>query len=789
MLKEWAIGIGSSGGWSPSNSDISLRYTSRSGSDLLETGSGSNRDAKIMTYISKFDGTNYLKKASAGIIANLTDWTLSFKIRVTNFAAERAIYSEIGGTAYHLIYFTDANTLRIMRVGDGVGLKLIEYSFAFQINTTYYITIRQTTSTTIDCWINGSKQATKTLVTVGASTITNIYFGTYDQSNFNLTGNLIKADVFNTALSDTDAVKFHSNVDFTTGLILRLYPTGLTSTELDVAGSNGVLTWGGTHPYINDLSIEGSLDYLDNGYSVYWKQGSSNIVVPYTVTSALATVLLGLGYLPLRKHLGSTTELNMAPCIIDFDYTDSTNASLASFDRSNTTIHNSIARFGSDYDSGNPYRWRIEDIADFDFYDGWKNATYKLNYARVSNIYDLKYLPVSLKEIIVFNTQPTVSKAKLNQYFNFGIDNASLVQWNSILAIPTSGTAISAPTTPGLFTLHAYINDQRIFQSKGYIKKVALNIKTLTNITSVKLYAWYRIANGGTYNQIMAMEVLPLLAVGDNEITLPIPILVEEGDYLGFNYVASSATDIVYGYNAANGLFSSTLEPAKSSYEWSSQTQSAYCPLVHTKGIKPKIIGIGDSIMESAVITSSLIREQTFLRYSSWLAKMAALDSRITYQNKGYSGDYISTLISDRFARDVVAMHPDIAIINGGINDVAPGMRTKAQFLSAWTTILDLCVANDIVPVAWLMLPNESLLTAAMRDYDDWNTSLSTLVATYPRAILLDMNPTLSVFRVGGDAGNLWDWNPTYRRDGLHPNAVGDTKIAELNYLAIQHLL
>jgi lysophospholipase L1-like esterase len=772
--------------------DILLWYKNRDDYTLTEIKQGLN--ASILPSTAEFGGSNYLSKTASGIISNLANFTISFKFIAKNtISGRRTFYSEDGGTPLFIFEILNATQFRILKVGDAVGIKTVTLTpgGAITLNATHYLTFRFTNTTTLDWWYDGVKKTQTSLDDTGTTTTTINSLGKY--SSLLWEGNLIKTDIFNASLADADIEKFHNNIDFIDNLIARYVPLGVSEYEPDILGTNGFMEWNGDAE--RGISVSGELYYLDNGYSIYWKQGENNILIPYSPNATLISELSTLGFELIRKYSGDLNDVNMAPCSIDFDPTDSANALLDIFDRSNATIYNDLARI-NDYDSGETYIHRIEDISDIDIYNGWKNTGYKKNYSKVNKVYDLKYIPTLLKEIVVYGDDKSDNLGYLNTYFNFGIDNSEIVQWNSITDIPETGQVISAPTTPGVFTLH-WADDQRVYQNKGYVKKIQLYVKTLTNITSFKLYGWNYTSATGKYDKMYEIEILSLLSVGLNNIELPIPVLIGEGDFIGFNYIASSATDVVYavepldtlGASYPHKLYSKLSAPLDEQQNWTAESETDYIPITYTQGISPKIITIGDSIMESAFETTSLLRVGTFSRYVSWIAKMAALDYNITYQAKGVSGEYISSGISTRFTRDVVNINPQIAIINGGINDLTSTTVSKAQFLAGWTSVLDECESSGIIPVVWLMLPNEALDTAAMRDWEEWNDDLTTLVATYDDVILIDMNPDLSQFRTGGDPGNLWDWKPEYRRDGLHPNAAGDTKIAELVYESINHLI
>jgi hypothetical protein len=132
-------------------------------------------------------------------------------------------------------------------------------------------------------------------------------------------------------------------------------------------------------------------------------------------------------------------------------------------------------------------------------------------------------------------------------------------------------------------------------------------------------------------------------------------------------------------------------------------------------------------------------------------------------------------------------LQPSMILINGGINDVAAGTVTQAQFLANWKTMLDYAVAKDAIPIVLLMGPWTGGTTAQMRTRDAWNTALTSMAGTYTQAVVVDANTVLSQFRAGGDAGNLWDpIAGMLGSDGLHPTATGYTAFANAIIAALE---
>lgn len=160
------------------------------------------------------------------------------------------------------------------------------------------------------------------------------------------------------------------------------------------------IPWVGTPAYVYDAS--GSTFLLDNGYSVFKKTGELDEYVPNTslnvpqTDAAVADVLAT--YTRYVDRDGSATKHNLAPSVIDFDYTDATPVAVKYLDRSNATYYGDAARTGHDYDATNVYRWKSEDIADPTYYYNWLNADYKSKV--ISRITQEDLIILTLDEIL-----------------------------------------------------------------------------------------------------------------------------------------------------------------------------------------------------------------------------------------------------------------------------------------------------------------------------------------------------------------------------------------------------
>lgn len=160
-----------------------------------------------------------------------------------------------------------------------------------------------------------------------------------------------------------------------------------TSGYIDYVDYNGTHRWlvTGTGRYVYDLigdlhmtwNLSPSIAYhtgassvlLTEGYSRWRAAGLQDEIVPYYNGSPIDVSSFLTGYTKVRDHEGSASRHNLAPSLIDLPH--------ATYDRSNTLIHNAQARSGYDYDVSHPNRWRPEDLVDPRVYYEWRNVGYR----------------------------------------------------------------------------------------------------------------------------------------------------------------------------------------------------------------------------------------------------------------------------------------------------------------------------------------------------------------------------------------------------------------------------
>ena len=282
------------------------------------------------------------------------------------------------------------------------------------------------------------------------------------------------------------------------------------------------------------------------------------------------------------------------------------------------------------------------------------------------------------------------------------------------------------------------------------------------------------------------------LEIGDRSIFLATPLAVREGDFYSY-YTKKANTGVVgvfYCEGVADSMYYHYAGVPPDSYNWNAfASPLPYATISHFYMQAPLIVAIGDSITQGATLNYSMIwpgDTGAFDFNVSWEGKLYNLDNKCIYQNMGHGGD-TTTQISARFDSDVIALKPRIVTIEGGVNDIDGGVITKATYLANITSMLNKCVTANIVPIVFEIMPWTNGTTVQMQKRDDWNTSLRTLVASYPTAKIINWDTLLGKFRAGGDAGNLWDIQTAYDLGGVHYNEAGNAVIAAEIYKVLTH--
>ncbi len=304
------------------------------------------------------------------------------------------------------------------------------------------------------------------------------------------------------------------------------------------------------------------------------------------------------------------------------------------------------------------------------------------------------------------------------------------------------------------------------------------------NLTEFRIRIWRK--NGGTYDMVGESEdLLPTMVPGSiSTHVLASPIVgVQEGDYIGYKMIGT-------GNSSMYAVVGGTSNGTTSKYETGADVGASYnfdaapgslsnvaLPIeIYMQA--PQASFIGDSIIAGHPGHYSFLEGTLTTNIDSTIEKQFSNLTGYTYQNMGI-GSQTTNLTSARFVTDVIDKKPRLAILEGGVNDIAGGTITKAQFIANNTAMLNNMQVAGTTALMVKILPWTGGSDAQLAMRDDWNTDLETLVDTYPNAFIVDAGPYIGQFNANGPVGNTWDIQPAYDVGGVHFNQAGHAKIAE----------
>lgn len=319
------------------------------------------------------------------------------------------------------------------------------------------------------------------------------------------------------------------------------------------------------------------------------------------------------------------------------------------------------------------------------------------------------------------------------------------------------------------------------FRQSGMIESAQFRVGGITNTTAVHLTIWRKF--GGKYCCVgKTADILDQLTASTTCTVYFKPIAVEEGDYYGYEITTTGSGYQLVARTGQTGV-TTYKSDATAGYEyedpsaWADTYAGVVVPILFY-GRAPQILCIGDSLAGGGNQHGSYCQTMRTTENpdAAYIAKVGQ-KLHCAYQNMGV-GSENSTATAARFTADAVSLCPRIAIVTVGINDHNAGI-TQAVYLSNMTTMLDACQANGIIPVICLIAPSTALSDARMTERDAWSAALIALAATYPTAVVVDLDPYLGKYRATGPAGNLWDIQTAFDDDGVHFTAIGYSRYAD----------
>lgn len=166
----------------------------------------------------------------------------------------------------------------------------------------------------------------------------------------------------------------------------------------------------------------------------------------------------------------------------------------------------------------------------------------------------------------------------------------------------------------------------------------------------------------------------------------------------------------------------------------------------------PDIVFMGNSITEG------------------WAKEDPSFFTDHNFVGRGISGQTTYQMLV-RFREDVVNLHPEYVLINGGTNDVAENnhVYNEERTMGNIISMCELAEANGIKPILSSVLPAAQFhWRKSVTDVPEKIQSLNAKIKRYADSKgykYVDYYPALST-----DRGAL---NPSYTRDGVHPTLKG----------------
>lgn len=361
-----------------------------------------------------------------------------------------------------------------------------------------------------------------------------------------------------------------------------------------------------------------------------------------------------------------------------------------------------------------------------------------------------------------------------------------------VVAGPYDTAVSGSPANWGNNLAHTSIDILNIghkyrIRQNGTISAARLYTVNKTALTGFYITV-YRLS-GSTYTLVGQSEnLVSQLVAGDfATVTFASPITgVQEGDYYGMRVESPSGSAFNFfartGQTGVSAAYISDQAQSPTSSTWTGGTYSTASGAVMPIELymqAPQVAFIGDSIISGHNSHLSFLHTTETTNIASTIEKQFSNLTSYNYQNMGI-GAQTTSQIEARFTADVINLHPRIAVIEGGVNDLAQSVA-KNTFITKWTSMLDAAQASNSITTILVMkiLPWSNGTNVQMQTRDDWNSSLATLAAGYSKAVVVDASSYVGQFRAGGDPGNLWDIQTAYNSDGVHFTSSGYGQIAQ----------
>lgn len=184
-------------------------------------------------------------------------------------------------------------------------------------------------------------------------------------------------------------------------------------------------------------------------------------------------------------------------------------------------------------------------------------------------------------------------------------------------------------------------------------------------------------------------------------------------------------------------------------------------------GWQPKAVFMGNSITEG------------------WIKQHPEFFSNNNFIGRGISGQTSYQMLL-RFRDDVINLHPEIAVINAGTNDVAENnhIYNEDRTLGNIISMAELANANGIKVVLTSVLPAERFgWRKEIEGANDKIKSLNNRIKAYAEANNYPYVDYYAMMNIDDKA-----LNPEYTRDGVHPTSPGYDVMESIILPVIQNI-
>jgi len=409
-------------------------------------------DAKILPAVFTGNASGHYRNTTQNMLSS-DDWVMYFEFENNNSGAGRYALMAQAWQCYFRMGVTDNNWYFSMT--DGVNNRNITISVA----TLPYANRKYSFKITHDK--DGSTTIYESDVQVGTASGT---FGNVPNGTNHWGARDGAADLIPSTISLISG-RIYSDLAETTLVGSYVFTGG--SILFDISGNGKNFTGNSIIDANGGFSANGSSYLLDSGHALWQKSGSVDVYIP----SGGQTTLPATGYTLTKNYEGSSTKLNMAPCLIGFNETSSAATALEIFDRSNATRQTAASRASDYYDAtslATRSRYHISEVYPHEVLTTLFEAAYQ---NKVFSAISKEGTDFSLTDFISYTTQRT------------GAALASVESYCQIDQVLTVGTDKNVRTINQAIT-RSYDDYAITIDAGTYLEFLNLTVKRLNLVGS-----------------------------------------------------------------------------------------------------------------------------------------------------------------------------------------------------------------------------------------------------------------------------------------------------------------